>query len=305
MQNCLNALAKEFSAFEESLNSNKQNTEIKNDYLRFFLDYYYPIHFFALYRAHEMYNIEPFINVLAHPILDLGCGDGVIAQQLFKEKLEYGIDLDLCALDKAKKVKAYSHTIFASAHSIPLQGNSLGGIFSNCVLEHIPDMESVIKEISRTLKPQAYFVGTCLGPEYYSLNPAFTMLGRPLLKHLKYMMINQENKLHNHVSVFRMEQYKKMFEDNGMALRFHKYYAPEPIFKLCSLMDTLSKYDILSNKLVHNGLLIKYLKLRYKILNNNKEANIEKWYQKYKDICYDSNSSNRVGVSQILVAQKL
>jgi len=278
------------------LNLNKQNTEIKNDY---------PIHFFALYRAHEMHNIAPFIDVLAHPILDLGCGDGVIAQQLFKDKLEYGIDLDLCALDKAKKREAYNNTIFAGAHSIPLQDNSLGGIFSNCVLEHIPDMESVIKEISRTLKPQAYFVGTCLGPEYYSLNPAFTMLGSPLLKRLKYMMINQEDKLHNHVSVLSMGQYKKMFEDNGMVLRFHKYYAPEPIFKLCSLMDTLSKYDILSNKLVHNGLLIKYLKLRYKILNNNKEANIEKWYQKYKDICYDSNPSNQVGVSQILVAQKL
>ncbi len=56
---------------------------MNKNYLKILLEKYYPIHFFSLFRAHELYSVSPFLKYLQHPILDLGFGDGLIAQIIF------------------------------------------------------------------------------------------------------------------------------------------------------------------------------------------------------------------------------
>ena len=58
------------------------------DYLSELLRLYFPLHFFAVFRAHELHNVEPFIGLLEPPVLDLGCGDGLISNLLFGRPLE-------------------------------------------------------------------------------------------------------------------------------------------------------------------------------------------------------------------------
>lgn len=281
------------------------NLTLKTDYLKILLRAYYPLHFFALFRAHELYNVEPFIQLLYSPILDLGCGDGTIAKILFGSPLDHGIDLSTLALKKARETKAYKITLYGDAHALPLEDNSCGGIFSNCVLEHISETPALIMEISRVLKSGAYFVATCLSPLYYAMNPLFNLFDKPGLRQFRQWMITAENDLHNHVSVFNIEEYRQMFEAHGMILEKHKYYATASISRFCNKWDTASKYRIpFSLKLSHNGLLVKYLQLRYYILAD-KEAVINKWYADFKDICYDRNEANQTGMGQILVAKKL
>ena len=128
----------------------------RRDYLRLLLEAYYPLHFFALFRAHELFSVEPFVGLLAPPILDLGCGDGLIANTLFGHPLDYGIDPSAHAVEVARQHRAYETVFCGDAHHVPLPDRSLGGVFSNCALEHIPDIPGLIHEVSRLLRPGVY-----------------------------------------------------------------------------------------------------------------------------------------------------
>ncbi len=278
--------------------------QLRTDYLKHLLDLYYPLHFFALFRAHELYNVEPYIDLLEPPILDLGCGDGAIATLLFHQRLEYGVDLDKAALRRAQQQQHYGAIFRAGGHTLPFRTASIGGVFSNCVLEHIPDMPQLIGEVARVLRPGGYFVATCLSPFYYSMNSIFHLAQRPGLHWLRRKMIQAENRLHNHVSVLPVEEYRQILADHGMQLEFQRYYATEPVARFCNTWDTASKYRIpFPAMLGHAGLLVFYLYFKYKLLGN-KQAVTERWYQHFYPICYDRNEANQPGVAQVIVARK-
>lgn len=275
---------------------------LEKDYLKILLEKYYPVHFFSLFRAHELYSVSPFLKYLQNPILDLGCGDGLIASILFDEKLEYGIDVSKNAIDSAFKKNIYNKIFLGSAHNIPISDNALGGIFSNCVFEHIPDIDKLAKEISRILKPDAYLVTTCLTPQYYTLNPFFKFLNNPLTKKLGIELVKKENELHNHISVYTADEYKKIFSKYGLLLKFQKYYSTKRSVNKTCLLDTLSKFRF-SKTLSHKGLLMDYLCKKYPPSNKNEVIN--KWYKNLYDYCYDENPNNEEGTAQVLVFKKV
>jgi SAM-dependent methyltransferase len=273
------------------------------DYLKTLLEYYYPYHFFALFRAHELYNVAPFVDLLKPPVLDFGCGDGYISKLLFGRQIDFGLDASEEAVLTAIKSGAYWQVFHADAHDIPLESNSLGGVFSNCALEHIPRLDECIREVARVLKPGAYIVATVLSPSYYILNPVFRELDRSGLRWLRHRMIRAENALHNHVSVFAPETYAEMFAESGMKLEKQQYYCPGEIAAFCSMRDTLSKYIVpYPAHLTHSGLLSKYMILRYG--KRPRERQLNSWLEKFHAICYQRNESNDMGVGQIIVARK-
>jgi len=283
--------------------SNRNEYLLQKDYLKILLEYYYPFHFFAIFRAHELYNVEPYIKFLQSPILDIGCGDGFIAYLLFGKQIEFGIDSSIDAVDRAMRKNAYKQTFLGDAHNIPLESNSLGGIFSNCALEHIPQTDMLLSEIVRVLKPGAYFIATALSPFYYDLNPVFRWFDRKGLRWLRKRIIDAENILHNHVSIYIKENYADMFNSIGMSLEIHKYYCTEDIAYFCTQWDTLSKYIIpCPSLLTHGGVLTKYLILRYGRRPRGRQLDL--WHKKFFTLCYQRNESNNRGVGQILIARK-
>lgn len=272
-------------------------------YLKELLTLYYPMHFFALFRAHELKNVQPYTELLHEPILDLGCGDGHIAKLLFQKTLEYGIDPDARAVGRAEDLGHYQKTWCRSAHNIPLEDNTLGGIYSNCVLEHVPDMPRLIHEMSRVLKPNAYFVGTAMTPHYYDLNPVFGKLQSMGWHWLRQRMIDSENRVHHHISLFDKEDYAKMFADAGMVLETHTYFAPQPVVNFYARWDTLSKYWFpLQPRLNHHGLGMIYLKIRHRL--ENKTKRIQKWEAELRHLYEMETPAAAVGAAQILVARK-
>ena len=277
----------------------------QTDYLRFLLEAYFPIHFFALFRAHELFNVEPFIHLLSPPIMDLGCGDGTIANLLFGRKLDFGVDLSPSALAVASQQGAYQRVLCCDAHEVPLPDQSLGGVFSNCALEHIPDMRRLVRSLSRLLRPGAYMVATCLSPHYYAMNPIFAALKKPGRRWLRQRMVAAENKLQNHVSVLGIDEYRRIFEDNGMSLRVHSYYATGAIGRYLAGWDTASKYVLpYPVALTHFGFLHGWLRLRYGKLTRRVET-LERWQAEFHSLCYHRDRSGEPGLAQILVAQKL
>ena len=84
--------------------------------------------------------------------LDLGCGDGLFARSTLQHKLLVGIDPSVKALIEAKASNAYSIILGANGGDLPFSSQQFDCIISNSVLEHIRNIDLVIKEISRLLK---------------------------------------------------------------------------------------------------------------------------------------------------------
>ena len=88
----------------------------------------------------------------ARPVLDLGCGEGLFASMLFSEKIDTGIDPNPRELKRAQHVSAHSELIQCYGDSVPKPDGAFKTIFSNSVLEHIDDLQAVLREVYRLLE---------------------------------------------------------------------------------------------------------------------------------------------------------
>lgn len=103
--------------------------------------------------------------------LDLGCGDGILTDILFnrvgKTPRLVGIDLDPLETEAAAAYPFYERIHTCPADAIPEADGTFDYVVSNSVLEHIPDLESVIREVARVLKPGGRFYFTVPGPGFH------------------------------------------------------------------------------------------------------------------------------------------
>lgn len=119
---------------------------------------------------------------LPGPILDVGCGDGHFAQMTFDHKLDVGIDPWWGPLQKAQRSGQYAQVLQGMGDRLPFPDHTFGSAISNSVLEHIPNVQPVLDEIGRVLKPSARLVITMPSHNFtQNLGGAafFTALGLP------------------------------------------------------------------------------------------------------------------------------
>lgn len=103
--------------------------------------------------------------------LDLGCGDGILTDILFQRigrtpKL-VGIDPDPLETAAARKYDFYERLHTVGGDAIPEPDATFDYVISNSVLEHIPNLEPVIREVGRVLKPGGRFFYTVPCPAFH------------------------------------------------------------------------------------------------------------------------------------------
>ena len=113
-------------------------------------------YFRALLRAVEARAYQGID--LPAPTLDLGCGDGHFAGIAFDRRLDVGVDPWWGPLEEAKERETYLNLIQSEGSDLPFPDGYFASAVSNSVLEHIPNIEHVLYEIRRVLKPGAKFV---------------------------------------------------------------------------------------------------------------------------------------------------
>jgi SAM-dependent methyltransferase len=121
-------------------------------------------YFRALLRAVEsrlMQQVE-----LPKPILDIGSGDGHFASVTYKEMLDLGVDPAVKPTREAMQRGAYRLLVQADGTDLPCADGSFASAMSNSVLEHVEQLEEVLAEVWRVLKPGAPFVFTVPNPGY-------------------------------------------------------------------------------------------------------------------------------------------
>jgi SAM-dependent methyltransferase len=95
---------------------------------------------------------------LTGPVLDLGSGDGHFASAAFDRKLAVGIDPWAEPMKEAKQRDAYRLLIQGEGARIPFPEGSFSTVTSTSVLEHIPDIQPVLNDAARVLRPGGKFV---------------------------------------------------------------------------------------------------------------------------------------------------
>jgi len=184
----------------------------------------------AFFRAVEAKALHSMCRKMDFdlPSLDLGCGDGTIASLLFDSRFTYGVDNGEAkdvqtAIDK----KIYSKVFIESAEKMTILSESVGFVFSNCVIEHIPNVDAVLREVSRILKPGGRFLFTVpshLFPDYLYLTNAFLSSGfAQLSRAYKY----RRNKMLNQFHCYSVRDWDVLLRGKGLIVEASTYYMPK------------------------------------------------------------------------------
>jgi SAM-dependent methyltransferase len=102
----------------------------------------------------------------ARPILDLGCGDGHLAQAAFTQPLDVGIDPSPQAIAEATRRGMHRELKIGDSNAMPFPDGAFATVLSNSVLEHIPDIDATLRETHRVLMPGGLFVFTTPNQHY-------------------------------------------------------------------------------------------------------------------------------------------
>ena len=95
---------------------------------------------------------------MPEPVLDLGCGDGHFASLAFPGKAWVGLDPSRGALREAVARRAYRWVVQADGARLPFPNGFFGTVVSNSVLEHIPEVDAVLGEVARVLRPGGFLL---------------------------------------------------------------------------------------------------------------------------------------------------
>jgi SAM-dependent methyltransferase len=167
---------------------------------------------------------------LIPPVLDVGCGDGFFAQVAFSRILEAGIDLDESEVRRAVQSGSYRKAIHGSVTDLPFPPKSFKTVISNCVLEHVPDIDQGLKEIARVLKPGGRLMIT-VPSEYFSLSSFYQKWFKNFgLPNLSQSYIDGLNRIFKHHHVNHSKVWEIRFKKAGLKMEKARYFIPIPAF---------------------------------------------------------------------------
>jgi len=113
---------------------------------------------------------------LKPPTLDLGSGDGHFASVVFDRPLDVGIDTAAAIMHEARQRHGHRLLVVADGAQLPHPDEYFASAISNSVLEHIPDVQAVLAEAGRVLRPGAPFY-FCVPSDNFA---PFLSIGRAL-----------------------------------------------------------------------------------------------------------------------------
>lgn len=102
--------------------------------------------------------------------LDLGCGDGIVGGMLIDEaglSELHGVDVSPVAPENLT-ARGYAGYAVADIQRLPEHGDStFDYVVSICVVEHVPDLDAVLSQAARVLKPGGVFYFTTPSPGFH------------------------------------------------------------------------------------------------------------------------------------------
>lgn len=183
-------------------------------------------YFRALLRAVESSYYQGLD--LPAPTLDVGCGDGHFTQLTFERRLEVGLDPWEGPIREAGQRGVYHLLTRADGASMPYPNASFGSALSNSVLEHIPQVQAVLAETARVLKPGAPFVFCVPNHRFNATLSVARALDKIGLRGLAAAYRRFFTIISRHVHMDDPETWQKRLTAAGFRLEKHwHYFSPQ------------------------------------------------------------------------------
>ncbi len=177
---------------------------------------------------------------MQEPVLDLGCGNGFFAEIALNKQVQSGCDRDLSQVRQARLSKIYRNNVVADAKNLPYKDQSFATIISNCVLEHIHDLERALGEAFRVLIPGGkliFTVPTEKFNEWFYLSWLLDKLG---LHRLAQKQTERYNRHQFHIHIYTVQKWSQLLAQAGFHMEEHLYYASQAFLFLFSAFDDIS-----------------------------------------------------------------
>ncbi len=175
-------------------------------------------HPIALLRAENRARL-PWINRIIEEhfgtsplkILDVGCGGGLVCNELIKKgHAVTGVDLSLPSLEIAKERDSTKRVNYleANALELPFENSTFDIVCSMDFLEHVEDPERAVKESSRVLKPNGLFF-------FHTFNRNFLSY-LVIIKGVEWFVRKTPKNLHLYNLFIKPSELKEMGAKNGL-----------------------------------------------------------------------------------------
>jgi SAM-dependent methyltransferase len=229
----------------------------------------------ALFRSIEFKTIyENTKNInFGGSSLDLGCGDGKTVKMLFNGQFTYGVDNgEANDVDIAVQDRIYKKVLIESAEKMSLPNSSVNLVFSNCVIEHIPDNKAVLRECARVLEKGGQFIFTVPShnfPDYLFLTNKLLGMGlASLSRFYKY----RRNKSLNQFHCYSVKDWDRKLRKHDLKIISAKYYMSKDALML---WDKMALEVFLRSKISKKSADIVYKKYKKQIMSLYRKDQVE------------------------------
>ncbi|MBX6323844.1 MAG: class I SAM-dependent methyltransferase [Rhodospirillaceae bacterium] len=144
--------------------------------------------------------------------LDIGCGDGIVGSVLMAEVGP----TELHGIDEATlRSRAYAGYTVGDMQALPYAASSFDYVVGICVVEHVPDLDAVLREASRVLRPGGRLYLTTPAPAYREAQLLFRLLRflrlhRKAEAHLRFRDI-----MAKHLHFLTVEEWRRRLAEAG------------------------------------------------------------------------------------------
>jgi len=183
-------------------------------------------YFRGMLRAVEAQFYQEF--ELPAPTLDLGCGDGIFAKIAFERKLDVGLDPWAGPIHQAARAGGYFSLVQADGARMPFSDGYFASALSNSVLEHIVQVEPVLADLRRVLKPGALFLFCVPNPRYLTELSIPPLLGKIGLAGAGRAYTRWFQRMSRTENIIWPDVWQKWLESAGFRLeKWWHYFSPQ------------------------------------------------------------------------------
>lgn len=218
--------------------------------------------FLSLIRAKEAFLYQKYLP-LTHPILDVGCGDGYFAKITFANPenrsvtIDVGLDLEGSRINEARAQGIYKKVVTYDGKHIPFPADHFRTVVSNCVLEHVEHLPTVLSEVHRVLRPGGRFLTTVMAKPWEDQLVGTKLLGR------WYQSWMRKKQVHRHL--LTQEQWSAASIDAGFTIQEMIGYLSPAACRLLDVCHYLSLPSLLTYMLVKQWVVLPSLTRLYPV----------------------------------------
>ena len=192
------------------------------------------------YAAYKRYK-------LSEPILDIGCGDGKYFRLVWPEiNNVVGVDIDRNVLSAAEASGVYSKVYNVPAEKMKFAENTFASVFANCSLEHMENVDNVLRQIFHVLRPGGQFLLSVTTDKFLEWTTLPQLMSVLQSQQMETDLLYKYKAYHHLVTAIPAEGWAAKLDEAGFEIVEHIPILPELLSRFNLLIDMLWHISIAS-----------------------------------------------------------